>query len=149
MKLMRMVAAAGVLTGAAVGGTGTAVADAVPEGVYNLILDGAQVATWNISPICVPTVGDARVPIEDPVGCGLAVLSTAADTGTFRLAGGQWTYASFVQGAMKCDDGTSASVHRTYAFDSESMTGTQTVTYGHACGLQPSIIRHPLSLTFV
>lgn len=147
MKLMPMVSALLAAAGAVVVSAGPASAESdLVEGVYNVILDGSQVAIWTISPICVPVVGDGRVPLELPVGCGLAVLSSIGDTGTFRLTGGRWSYSAFVQGAIKCPDGASFPVHQTYAFD-DSLNGTQTLTYNHACGQQPGIVRHPFTLS--
>ena len=45
----------------------------MPEGVYNVNIDGQAATTWEIFPICVPTVGDLREPLLLPVACTLKV----------------------------------------------------------------------------
>ena len=137
-----------VLVAGALGSAAPAAADEVIEGIYTYNQDGAAPATWTITPLCVPVVGDGRVPLELPVGCKLQVRSSAANTGAFQLVGGKWTYSTNVVGGFSCPDGTSTPTTDTYSFD-DSLTGTYSSAHNQACGARPAIDRHPFTLTFV
>ncbi|MEZ0363058.1 hypothetical protein ACAG26_05065 [Mycobacterium sp. pUA109] len=148
MKLAAGLATAVVLTGAAVTAAGPAAADAVIEGIYTYTQDGVPPQTWTITPLCVPVVGDARVPLELPVGCKLQVSSTAANTGAFQLVGGRWTYSANKVNGFTCPDGSTAPTVETYSFD-DALNGTYSSSHSQACGAAPAIARHPFTLTFV
>lgn len=148
VKLAAALATAVVLSGASVGSAGPAGADQVIEGVYTYTQEGAAPATWNIAPLCVPVVGDGRVPLELPVGCKLQINSSAGNTGAFALTGGKWTFSTIRPDGVTCPDGGVAPATETFSFD-DSLNGTFSSARSMVCGLQPAIDKHPFTLTFV
>ena len=64
-----------LLAGAALATASPSSADQVMEGIYTFNAEGQPPAEWTIYPICVPTVGDLREPLELPVACTLKVVS--------------------------------------------------------------------------
>ncbi|OHV00588.1 hypothetical protein [Mycobacterium talmoniae] len=145
---MRRAVIAAVVVLASLGSAIPARADEVIEGVYTYTQDGVAPQTWTITPLCVPVVGDGRVPLELPVGCKLQVNSTAANTGSFQLVGGRWTYSTTAPHGFSCPDGSTAPTTETYSFD-DSLNGTYSSAHNEVCGSRPAIARHPFTLTFV
>ena len=153
-KLGYAIAALAVGVGTGVGVAGPAAADdpapeGTVEGVYTFGRDG-QTATWKITPLCAPTVGDGRIPLNLAVGCKLQVESDgiAGQSGLYRMVGGAWTYSKPLLAGKTCPDGRSAPTQETYQFDT-SLTGTYSQSHNAVCGDQPGIDRHPFTLTFV
>lgn len=133
---------------AALGSAGPVAADEVIEGTYTYNQEGVAPQTWTITPLCVPVVGDARVPLELPVGCKLQVHTPAISSGAYRLTGGRWTYSVNNPVGFSCPDGSHAPTTETYSFD-ESLNGTYTSSHNRACGAAPTIDKHAFTLTFV
>lgn len=146
---------------AAAAALGTVVAAAVPaaaddpapegtlEGVYTFQQEGVS-ATWKIAPLCVPTVGDGRIPLDLAVGCKLQVESDGIEgqSGFYQLVGGRWTYSKPLLAGKKCPDGKIAATKETYQFDT-SLNGTYSQAHNAVCGDQPGIDRHPFTLSYV
>ena len=99
--IARVLGIAVVLAGAALGTASPSSADQAMEGIYTFNTPGQPPAEWTIYPICVPTVGDLREPLELPVACTLKVVSATHGKATSslnnlnwggdaRLTGGQW-----------------------------------------------------------
>lgn len=155
-KLVRGLVALAVAMTAATGLAGHAGADddAAPEGtlegIYTYSQSDGYTATWKIYPLCVPTVGDGRVPLHLAIGCKLQVESDgiAGQAGAYRLANGQWTYRTPMLAGYKCSDGRTAGSEEMYQFDT-SLRGTYTQSHNAVCGLQPGLDKRPFTLTFV
>ncbi|OBH15166.1 hypothetical protein [Mycolicibacter sinensis] len=127
--------------------------DAAPEGTLEGIYtyNGAGItATWKIYPLCVPTVGDGRVPLHLAVGCKLQVESDGppGQAGAYRLSNGLWSYHTPLLAGKKCPDGKTAASEEMYQFDT-SLRGTYTQSHAAVCGEQPGLDKHPFTLTFV
>ncbi|WP_154677668.1 hypothetical protein [Mycolicibacter icosiumassiliensis] len=127
--------------------------DAIPEGTLEGVYtynDGHTTATWRIYPLCVPTVGDGRVPLHMAVGCKLQVESSGppGQAGAYRLSNGRWTYKTPLLAGTKCSDGSTAGSDEMYQFDT-SLNGTYTQSHTAVCGLQPGLEKRPFTLTFV
>jgi hypothetical protein len=157
--IARVVGIAVILAGAALASASPSSADQVMEGKYRFNAPGLPPATWTIYPICVPTVGDLRVPLELPVACTLKVTSATAKKTTFelnslnwggdaRLSGGQWKIITNKTEGFLCPDGSRAPTNDIYAFDDVTLTGTHTSTHNTVCGVQPSMTKTPFTLTF-
>lgn len=154
--MVKLVCAVGVLaaaTGAAIGAVAPAVADdpapeGTLEGFYTYRQEGGPTVTWKITPVCVPTVGDGRVPLELAVGCKLQVEGQGTQSGAYRLVGGRWTFSTPLLGGMTCPDGKAVATTETYQFDT-SLNGTYSQGHNAVCGLQPAIDRHPFTLTYL
>src|SRR5688572_11030952 len=86
----RLLGVAIVLAGLALGNAGPASAEQTMEGIYTFNTPGMPPAEWTIYPICVPTVGDLRVPLELPVACTLKVVSATKNKSTFDLTNLNW-----------------------------------------------------------
>ncbi|MFY9918735.1 MAG: hypothetical protein WAL26_10090 [Mycobacterium sp.] len=71
--------------GAALGTASPSAAEQVMEGIYTFNTEGSPSAEWTIYPICVPTVGDLREPLELPVACTLKIVSATSGKQTFVL----------------------------------------------------------------
>jgi hypothetical protein len=152
MTIARILAAAAVLAGSALGVASPANADQVMQGVYDYT-QGAIHATWAIYPSCVPTVGDLRNNLDLPVGCRLHVAPTPTSLvtgGDARLAGGQWEYTTDIQDGLTCPDGSSAPVQETYRFDDVTMTGTRSVSNAAVCNgtVAPKLVDYPFTLAY-
>lgn len=148
--LVALIVAAGTALGAAAAASADDPApEGTLEGVYTFHQDGAS-ATWKITPLCVPTVGDGRVPLQLAVGCKLQVESDGipGQSGAYRLTSGRWAYSKPLLAGMKCADGRTAASEETYQFDT-SLNGTYSQSHNAVCGGQPGIEKHPFTLTFV
>jgi hypothetical protein len=157
--IARVLGIAVVLAGAALTIASPSSADQVMEGNYTFTTPGQPSATWTIYPICVPTVGDLRVPLELPVACTLKVVSATAGKQTFelnnlnwggdaKLTGGMWTLTTNKADGLMCPDGTTAPTVDTYKFDDVTLTGTHTSLHPAVCGLQPGMTKEPFTLAF-
>lgn len=127
--------------------------DPLPEGTLEGIYayQGAgTTARWKIYPLCVPTVGDGRVPLNLAIGCRLQVESDGppGQAGSYRLSNGRWSYRTPLLAGTKCPDGSMAGSEEMYQFDT-SLSGTYTHSHNAVCGLQPGLETHPFTLTFV
>lgn len=157
MTISRVLAAAVVLVGVAVGSAGPASADQVMEGEYLFVQQGVSPATWLVTPLCVPVVGDLREPLELPVSCVLRIsgssLEDTAFSGTYsgdaRLVSGRWTLNMSKVDGMTCPDGSKAGTTEIYSWDDATLSGTHTTSYNAVCGKQPGLTKEPFTLTFV
>lgn len=143
-----MTAATGLAVDA--GADDDAIPDGTLEGVYKFSQEGGGTATWRIYPLCVPTVGDGRVPLHLAVGCKLQVESNGppGQAGAYRLSNGRWTYRTPLLAGMRCADGHTAASEEMYQFDT-SLQGTYTQSHSAVCGQQPGLEKHPFTLTYV
>ena len=87
----------GIVTALGLAGPGhaqgpAAKAPGTPEGVYDVNIDGQAQTTWEIFPICVPTVGDLREPLLLPVACTLKVGPSNMAGREARMVDGQWQF---------------------------------------------------------
>ena len=69
--IARVLGTAVVVVGGALATASPSSADQTMEGFYTFNTPGQPTAEWTIYPICVPTVGDLREPLELPVACTL------------------------------------------------------------------------------
>lgn len=154
MKILRGLIAALISVVAALGlagpanGQGNVKAPGVPEGVYNVNIDGQATTEWEISPICVPTVGDLREPLLLPVACRLKVTPNGQPTAEAVMIGNQWSFTYDVPDGRTCPDGTRAPQVTTYSFDPYSWAGTMKVLHGAECGDAPAMVKAPLTMSF-
>lgn len=163
MRLIAHALAVVVLVfGGAVAAAGGAHADSQPlQGVYAYHEETAPEGTvWTVTPTCSPTVGDLREPLYLPVGCTLHVTSATPAQVTFeeraasfggdaRLVSGRWQLVTDKLEGTACPDGSTAPSTDTYEFDNETLTGTRTITHIAQCGLPPTMIKKPFTLTFL
>ncbi|KUH83854.1 hypothetical protein AU186_04420 [Mycobacterium sp. GA-1999] len=120
-----------------------------PEGVYNVRIAGQAETTWEIYPICVPTVGDLREPLILPVGCRLKVFPAGRGGAEAVQVGGQWTFEANPNDSFrKCADGSKAPQTMIYSFNGSTLAGTLKVIHGAVCGEQPAMVEMPLTLSF-
>ncbi|WP_046316724.1 hypothetical protein [Mycobacterium sp. UM_Kg1] len=154
-KLIRGLMAVAVAMTAVTGLAAPAAADddAAPEGTLEGVFtytQGNTTATWRIYPLCVPIVGDGRVPLHLAIGCKLQVESNGppGQAGAYKLSNGQWTYKTPILAGTRCSDGTTAASEEMYQFDT-SLRGTYTHSHSAVCGMQPGLEKHPFTLTFV
>lgn len=142
-----MTASAGLATEA--GADDDAAPEGTLEGIYAYSQDGVT-ATWKIYPLCVPTVGDGRVPLKLAIGCKLQVESNGppGQAGAYRLSNGRWSFRSPLLAGKKCPNGTTAGTEEMYQFDT-SLNGTYTQSHAAVCGEQPGLDKHAFTLTFV
>ncbi|MEO8815054.1 MAG: hypothetical protein ABI307_07555 [Mycobacterium sp.] len=154
VKFARGLVAVAAAAATALGATAVAVADdplpeGALEGIYTFHQNGAS-ATWKIYPLCVPTVGPGRVPLQLAVGCKLQVESDGAigQSGAYRLAGGRWTYSIPLLAGKKCANGHTVATEETYQFDT-ALNGTYSQAHNAVCGGQPGIDKTPFTLTYV
>lgn len=157
--IARLLGAAVVVAGAALGTAGPSSAEQTMEGYYTFNAPGMPTAEWTIYPICVPTVGDLREPLELPVACTLKVVSATDNKSTFelnnlnwggdaRLTGGQWTLSTRKEEGLQCPDGSTAPTTDTYKFDDVTMTGTHTSLNIAECGVPAGMKKTPFTLAF-
>lgn len=153
-KLGRGLASLAVLTVATLVPAAPAAADdpapeGTLEGVYTFNQDGTT-ANWKIYPLCVPTVGDGRVPLNLAVACKLQVESDGipGQAGAYKLVSGRWTYSTPLLAGRKCSDGRTVASQETYQFDT-SLNGTYTQAFNAVCGGQAGLEKHPFTLTYV
>jgi hypothetical protein len=158
--IARLLGIAVVVAGSALGAASPASADQVMEGIYTFNAEGMPPAEWTIYPICVPTVGDLREPLELPVACTLKVVSATNNKSTFvltnlnwggdaRLTEGQWTLTTRKEEGMQCPDGGTAPTVDTYKFDDATLTGTHTSLNTTICGVQAGMTKAPFTLSFL
>ena len=142
-------AAATALGAAAVAAADDPAPEGTVEGVYTYTESGSS-ATWKITPLCVPTVGPGRVPLQLAVGCKLQVESDGipGQSGAYRLVGGQWTFSTPLLAGKKCPNGRVVASEETHQFDT-SLNGTYTQAHNAVCGGQPGLDKTPFTLTFV
>jgi len=155
----RLVGVAVVLAGAALGTATPSSADQVMEGIYTFNAEGSTPAEWTIYPLCTPTVGDLREPLELPVACKLKVVSATPGKYTFelnnlnwggdaRLTGGMWSLTTNKTDGFQCADGSTAPTVDTYTFDDATLTGMHTSLHTAVCGASPGMTKTPFTLTF-
>lgn len=153
VKLARSLAALAVAAAAtapvAAANPGDPAPEGTVEGVYTF-QQGGQSATWRITPLCVPIVGDGRVPLELAIGCKLQIESDGipGQSGLYLLSGGRWTYSKPLLAGKRCPNGKTAATQETYRFDT-SLNGTYSQSHNAVCGDQPGIDSHPFTLTYV
>lgn len=144
LSLGMVVAAAGVAKGQ--GDIGT---PGAPEGVYTVKIAGQAETTWEMFPLCVPTVGDLREPLILPVGCRLKVTPQGRSGAEAVQVGGRWTFeGNTFDSVRKCADGSEALQKEIYSFDGITLAGTLTVIHGEVCGEQPGMVDIPMTLSF-
>lgn len=154
VKLIRGLAAALICAGTALGfawpaqGQGDVKAPGVPEGVYTVNIDGQASTTWEIFPICVPTVGDLREPLLLPVACRLKVTPDGQPGAEATMVGGQWTFVYDKIDGRTCPDGRQVPQKTIYAFDPFTWAGSMQVLHGSECEDQAAMYTVPLTLTF-
>jgi hypothetical protein len=155
----RVLGIAVVVAATALGTASPSSADQTMQGHYAYSAPGMPPASWTILPICVPVVGDWRVPLELPVACTLHVVSaTKKETtpelqslnwaGDAHLTGGVWEVIVNRSDGFQCPDGSSAPLFRTYQFDDVTMTGTLTATNNAGCGAPAGMTKTPFTLAF-
>lgn len=145
-----IVLAAAALVGAgAAQGQGDVKSPDTPEGIYTVRVAGQAETTWEIYPICVPTVGDLREPLILPVGCRLKVTPAGRGGAEAYMVGGQWTFQSNTfDSVRKCPDGSTALQKEIYSFDGTTLAGSLKILNGAICGEQPGMVELPLTLSF-
>ncbi|MEV3904880.1 hypothetical protein AB0K11_21365 [Mycobacterium sp. NPDC050551] len=154
MRLRRVLAAAVILAGSAVGWAPIAQAqppDAPPEilqGVYTYNEGGQTGADWTIFPTCVPTVGDLREPLWLPVACRLHVTPERQSGSDAVMTNGLWTTTRKVSDGLKCPDGSTAAVEQIFSWSGTTLAGTRKSIHGAVCGLQPAMTSTPFTLAF-
>lgn len=147
VRIIRGLAAAIILTCAALGFAGPAQADQVVQGIFEYTPEQGASGEYKIFPSCVPVVGDLREPLNLPVACRLHMVgSTGLIGGDARLTGGVWEWTANNDRGMQCPDGSWAPTVDVMKFDDLTMTGTRNITYTEVCGLQPGIIRIPFTM---
>jgi hypothetical protein len=157
--IARVLGVAVVLASTALGTASPSSADQVMEGIYTFNTDGSPPAEWTIYPICVPTVGDLREPLELPVACTLKIVSATPGKYTFelnnlnwggdaKLTGGQWALTTNKADGFQCADGSTAPSVDTYKFDDATLTGTHTSLHTAVCGAAPGMTKAPFTLAF-
>ncbi len=154
VRLIRWLAVAAICVAAPVGvaglaaGQGDVKAPGVPEGVYTVNIDGQASTTWEIYPICVPTVGDLREPLLLPVACRLKVTPNGQPGAEATMTDGRWTFVYDTIDGRTCPDGTTAPQKTIYAFDPYVWTGTMTVMHGGECNDQAAMVKVPFNMAF-
>lgn len=157
--IARLLGIAVVMAAAALGTASPSSADQVMEGIYTFNTEGSPPAEWTIYPLCTPTVGDLRVPLELPVACKLKVVSATPGKYTFelnnlnwggdaKLTDGQWALTTNKADGFQCADGSTAPTVDTYKFDDVTLTGTHTSLNTAVCGAAPGMTKTPFALTF-
>ncbi len=153
VNIFRGLFSAVLLVAAMVGFAGPAQAQQqVLEGVYDYHQEGGpSVGTWTIYPVCVPVVGDLRAEIRDPVACTLHVAGTPASWvvgGDAKLTDGQWAFSRNVKDGLICPDGSEQAILEMVKFNTDTMSGTRSISHGQVCGLPATIDTHPFTLSF-
>jgi hypothetical protein len=155
VRILRGLAAAAISVSAALGlavpagAQGDVKAPGVPEGVYTVNVAGQAETTWEIYPICVPTVGDLREPLLLPVGCRLKVTPAGRGGSEAVQVGGRWTFSSNTfETVKKCPDGSEAKQDEIYSFDGVTLVGSLKVIHGAVCGEQPGMVEIPLTMAY-
>jgi hypothetical protein len=157
--IARVLGIAVVVAGAALATASPSSADQTMEGFYTFNTPGKPTAEWTIYPICVPTVGDLREPLELPVACTLKVVSATNNKASFdlnnlnwggdaRLTGGQWALTTNKADGFQCPDGSTVPTVDTYKFDDVTLTGTHTSLHSAVCGVPAGMTKSPFTLAF-
>ncbi|BBY42007.1 hypothetical protein [Mycolicibacterium celeriflavum] len=153
--MTRTLGVAALILGAVFGAAGVAHGQGdvkhpgTPEGIYTVRIVGQAETTWEIYPICVPTVGDLREPLILPVACRLKVTPKGRGGAEAVQIGGQWTFqANTFNSVRKCPDGSEELQKEIYAFDGITLVGTLKVIHGEVCGEQPGMVEIPMTLTY-
>ncbi|MGV0848609.1 hypothetical protein [Mycolicibacterium phlei] len=154
--IARLFTAATLVAGTALGVAATAAAQGdvkspdTPEGIYTVRIDGQAETTWEIYPSCVPTVGDLREPLIDPVGCRLKVTPRGRGGAEAAQVNGKWTFlANTFDSVRECPDGTTGLQKEVYAFDGNTLTGSvQIFTNEGVCGQPAGMVELPLTLEY-
>ena len=157
--IARVLGIAVVVAGAALATASPSSADQTMEGFYTFNTPGKPTAEWTIYPICVPTVGDLREPLELPVACTLKVVSATNNKSSFdlnnlnwggdaRLTGGQWALTTNKSDGFQCPDGSTVPTVDTYKFDDVTLTGTHTSLHSAVCGVPAGMTKSPFTLAF-
>lgn len=153
-RLFAVASALAVALGSAVlGFASPARAEQVLEGVYTYTQDDGLTAEMTIFPICVPTVGDLREPLDLPVACMLHIApipTTDLIGGDARLTGGLWTYSNNKKDGLVCEDGTTAPIQQTYKINSDNLTGTRSMINSYVCSgtVAAKVVDHPFTLAY-
>jgi hypothetical protein len=146
-----VVALLGIATAVGLAGEGHAQGNiqppGVPEGVYNVNIDGQAATTWEIFPICVPTVGDLREPLLLPVACTLKVTPATLAGREAHMVNGQWQFV-YDDSVRTCPDGSTAPQQTIYRFDPYNWTGQMKVLHGGECNDQAAMSVAPLTMSF-
>ncbi len=147
MNIFRGLFSAVLLVAAMVGFAGPAQAQQqVLEGVYDYHQEGGpSVGTWTIYPVCVPVVGDLRAEIRDPVACTLHVAGTPASWvvgGDAKLTDGQWAFSRNVKDGLDLPGRQRTAILEMVKFDTDTMSGTRSISHGQVCGLPATIDTH-------
>ncbi|MEO3761430.1 hypothetical protein ABGB19_24520 [Mycobacterium sp. B14F4] len=153
--ITRTLTIAALVVGVVFGAAGTAQGQGdvkspdTPEGIYTVRVGDQAETTWEIYPICVPTVGDLREPLILPVACRLRVTPAGRGGAEAVQIGGRWTFQSNTFDAVrKCPDGTEAQQKEIYSFDGATLVGSLQVIHGAVCGEQPGMVEIPLTMSF-
>jgi hypothetical protein len=154
VRFIRALAAAVICAGAVLGfaspaqGQGDVKAPGVPEGVYNVYVEGEPPSTVEFFPICAPTVGDLREPLLLPVGCSLKATPNGQPGAIALMTDGQWRYEYNTIDGRTCPDGTKVPQRTIYAFDPYTLVGTKQIIHGGECGDAAAMVKIPMTLTF-
>jgi hypothetical protein len=157
--IARVLGVAAVMAAVALGSAGPSSADQVMEGIYAFNAEGSLPAEWTIYPLCTPTVGDLREPLELPVACKLKVVSATPGKYTFelnnlnwggdaRLTEGQWALTTNKADGFQCADGSTAPTVDTYKFDDVTLTGTHTSLHNAVCGAPAGMTKSSFTLAY-
>ncbi len=128
--IARVLGIAVVVAGAALATASPSSADQTMEGIYTFNTPGKPTAEWTIYPICVPTVGDLREPLELPVACRLKVISATNNKTSFDLNNLNWGGDALLTGgqwALTTQQGRTASSVRTGALRRPSTPTSSTM----------------------
>jgi hypothetical protein len=155
VKVIRWIAVTASCIAMAVGvaglaqGQGDVKAPGVPEGVYNVNIAGQAATTWEIYPICVPTVGDLREPLLLPVACRLKVTPHGRGGSEATMIGDRWTFTANTFDSMRtCPNGEHVPQQEIYSFDPYTLAGEMQILHGDECGDQPAMVNVPLTMSF-
>src|SRR3954453_10009697 len=128
------------------------------EGIYSFNAEGSTPAEWTIYPLCTPTVGDLREPLESPVACRLKVVSATPGKYTFELNNLNGGGDARLTGACGSSPRTrptgfsvqTAARHRppTPTRSTTSLTGMHTSLHTAVCGAAPGMTKTPFTLAF-
>lgn len=147
MALLGIVAALGLVASANAQGP-AARAPGTPEGVYDVNIDGQAQTTWEIWPICVPTVGDLRDPLLTQVACTLKVGPSNMAGREAHMTNGQWQMVYNDNAGRTCEDGSKAPQQTIFRFDGYTLNGEMKVLTGDECGTEPAMVVAPLTMKF-
>ena len=151
MRIIRWLAAAVIVTCAALGFAGPAQADQLLQGVYTYTPERGDSGEFQVWPSCVPVVGDLREPLNLPVACRLHMIPSPGlqmTGGDARLTNGVWQWTTKNSRGMQCPDGSWEETMETMKFDDLTMSGTRNIAHTEICGLQPGIITVPFTMSY-